>query len=417
ETPAGGLLLTNLRTREQQNISPQPRGANGRPASDWKYRFGWDAPLVRSPFGRKTLYFAANVIFQSSDYGHTWENISSDLTTDDKSKQGPSGGPVFTDNSTSEIYSTISALAESPAKQGVLWAGTDDGNLQYSGKGGGSWTMRKNFGGRITHIEPDRKDPDTACVSVERHMLDDFKPYLFRTTDAGQTWTAITAGIAPNAFVWTVHEDAHNPDTLYAGTELGIYVSTNAGASWSPFHLGTLPWAVAVRDIVQHPETGDLIVATHGRGIWILDNPERPALRFTMRATRSFYGDQTYTAPNPPYGALIPSQGPFQIKDAAGNVVRDLKQGPWDLRNNEGVQVLPGTYTIGDRKIEVALDPTLNVSLDDLKLKYETEMKLKKLKNDPLFRLLDSTNAAPTPAILKAVAALESDAAPKDNAK
>ena len=398
ETPAGGLLLTNLITREQQNVSPQPRGANGRPASEWKYRFGWDAPLVRSPFGKKTIYFASNVIFQSSDYGRSWESISSDLTTDDKSKQGASGGPIFTDNSTSEIYSTISALAESPVKRGVLWAGTDDGNVQLSQNGGGSWIKVRNFEGRVTHIEPSKLSERIAYITVERHMFDDFRPLVFKVADLSVT--EISAGLPRNAFAWTIHEDERNPKILYLGTELGIYISKDAALTWAPFHLDTLPWTIAVRDIIEHPETHDLIIATHGRSIWILDNPEQPAIRFSMRPTRSFFGDQTFTAPNPPYGISV-TEG--QIKDASGAVIRDVKAGVWDLRNNEGVQVLPGTYTLGNRTIEIALDPTLNVSREDLKLKYETEMKLKKLKNEALFRLVDSTNAAPTPAILKAV--------------
>ena len=398
ETPAGGLLLTNLITREQQNVSPQPRGANGRPASEWKYRFGWDAPLVRSPFGKKTIYFASNVIFQSSDYGRTWESISSDLTTDDKSKQGPSGGPIFTDNSSSEIYSTISALAESPAKRGVLWAGTDDGNVQVSQNGGGAWVKVKNFDGRITHIEPSRVSAQTAYITVERHMFDDFRPMVFRLTDLAVT--DISAGLPENAFAWTIHEDLRNPNILYLGTELGIYISKDTGRTWAPFHTSTLPWAIAVRDIIEQPETHDLIIATHGRSIWILDNPDQPALRFSMRPTRSFFGDQTYTAPNPPYGAVT---GPGLVVDSGGAPVRDVKSDVWDLRNNEGVQVLPGTYMLGNRKIEVQLDSTLNVSIEDLKLKYETEMKLKKLKNEALFRLVDSANAAPTAAILRLV--------------
>ena len=487
ETPGGGLLRTNLLTREQQSVSPQPRSHSGAPASEWKYRFGWDAPLVRSPFGAKTIYFAGNVVFQSSDDGRSWENISGDLTTDDKSKQGNIGGPVWVDNSTSEIYSTISAFAESPARRGVLWAGTDDGNLQISTNGGGKWTnvIGTLPRGRISHIEPSKSSDLTAYVAMERHMWDDFRPLLFKTVDGGKSWTSMTSGLPATAFIWTVREDARNPGVLYLGTELGIYASLDSGANWWPLHLKNLPYAIAVRDIVQQPDSNDLVIATHGRSLWILDDAAvlqqlgaamrdqtflvepRPATRHSVRPTRSFFGDQTFVAPNPPYGALItyylaapPADLKLQILDAKGALVRDLTPSKstgvnrvtWDLRWSFGTQALPGSYTVRlsaggktqDRKLEVRLDPLVSVSMADLTTQFQTARRLKEMsvavraaiaKNpalagklarprdlsrseagprlaenlDSLFTLVDGDNAAPTAAMLRYFAELEGE--------
>ncbi len=262
EQPGGALLLNNLQTREQQIVSPQPQSFAGAPAKDMKYRFNWDAPLVRSPFGKSTIYLAGNVVFQSSDYGKSWEAISHDLTNTDASRMGNVGGPIWVDNSASEVYSTITALAESPAKRGVIWAGTDDGNLQVTWNGGGAWSkVAANMPGipsdsPISHVEPSVTDEKTAYISIDRHMFDDFRPYLFKTTDGGKTWANISANLPSKAFLWTVREDPRRPGLLYAGTELGIYALLPNQSQWLPLHLKNMPWSVAVRDItfLHHPE-------------------------------------------------------------------------------------------------------------------------------------------------------------------
>jgi photosystem II stability/assembly factor-like uncharacterized protein len=479
ETPGGGLLRTDLRTREQQSVSPQPRSYSGAPASEWKYRFGWDAPLVRSPFGKKTIYFAGNVIFQSSDYGRTWENISPDLTTKDASRMGNIGGPVWVDNSSSEIYSTISAFAESPAKRGVLWAGTDDGNLQVSFNGGGKWSnVPPNVrDARVSHVEPSRSGEMTTYASLDRHMFDDFHPYIYKTEDGGKSWVNVGGNLPEKAFVWTVREDARNPRVLYAGTELGIYASVSGGGDWFPLHLKNLPWAVAVRDIVQQSDTNDLIIATHGRSIWVLDDAAvigqladaiqqdaylfdmRPAIRYSVRAMRFGYGDKTFTGMNALYGAQISyyvsggaGAAKLQVLDAKGAVVRELDaiSGPgvhrvaWDLRYASGPQALPGAYTVRlsaggremEKKLEVRLDPSLQVSEDDLVSQFETSRKLREMSAavratgkfarprgmgrsetgprlaenlEALYGLVDAANAAPTPAMLRYFAELETE--------
>jgi photosystem II stability/assembly factor-like uncharacterized protein len=444
EQPGGALLRTDLRTREQQQVGPQVRSHSGAPASELKYRFNWDAPLVRSPFGKNTIYLAGNVIFQSSDSGKSWENISHDLTNHDESRLGNVGGPVWIDNGASEVYSTISALAESPVKRGVIWAGTDDGNLQVTMNGGEAWVnVSGNLPGApprspFSSVEPSRADELAAYATLDRHMFDDFHPYIYKTSDGGKTWKNVSGNLPAKAFVWTVKEDPKNPNLLYAGTEIGVYASITAGNEWFPLHLKNLPWAIAVRDIVIHPDSNDLIIATHGRSVWVLDDATplrelagalgedahlfdiRPVFRFAVRATRFGYGDKTFTAPNPPYGALISyylrndaSEARLQILESAGATVRDIpcaKQAgvnrvAWDLRyggsggrrgegggrgggGGQGPQALPGSYlarlTVDgktyERKFEVTLDPNVKVEMVDLKAQFETEQEVRKME-------------------------------------
>ncbi len=338
QTPGGTLLRTNLRTREQQSVGPQVRNYGGATAADMKYRFAWDAPLVRSPHGN-TIYYAGNVVFQSGDMGKTWEAISRDLTKDDLSKMQPSGGPVFTENSSSETYSAITQVAESSVQRGLIWAGTNDGNLQVTRNGGGSWTnLTANLPGvpaasPVSAIEPSHSQASVAYAGLDRHMFDDTQPWLFKTVDGGLTWRKITTGLPSQAVVWVVREDPKNSNLLYAGTEAGLFVSFDAGEHWASFGLKNLP-NVAVRDIFIQPSANDILIATHGRGLWVLDDAgsvqelaraasqpaylftPRPALRYTVRATRSGGGDSEFAAPNPPYGAIFDYFLRESVKDA-----------------------------------------------------------------------------------------------------
>jgi len=473
EQPGGVLLRQDMRTREQQNVSPQVQNYSGQPASQMKYRFNWDAPLVRSPHGISTIYLAGNVVFQSSDGGKSWETISRDLTTDDKSREGNMGGPISIDNSAEEVYSTITSLAESPVSREVLWAGTDDGNVQVTTNGGGAWTNVMHDAGPVSHVEPSSLNASTAYVSLDRHMSDDMRPYIFKTTDGGKSWSQITTGLSEKAFVWIIREDPREPRLLYAGTELGLFVSFNSGQQWQPLHLSNMPWSIAVRDIVFQPEKNDLVVATHGRSLWILDDltplqkiaasdpakptlfPIRPATRFTVRPTRYGFGDMTFTGPNPPYGALLTyylpastDQAKLQILDASGALVRNLRathtpglnRVSWDLRytappaegrgRNEprGPQAVPGTYTARltidgqthDQPLQVILDPSLQIGQQDLQAQFEVTSGLAKMLSDAkspalkrqlqaLFTMVDGVNAAPTPAQMMYYHQLQAD--------
>jgi hypothetical protein len=373
QTPGGALLRTDLRTRDQQSIGPQVRNYNGVSTADMKYRFAWDAPLVRSPYGKDTFYYGSNVIFQSSDKGTTWEPISNDLTNADPAKWQPSGGPIFTDNSSSEMYGAVTHISESPVKRGVIWAGTDDGNIQVTVNGGGKWTnVAANIkgipaGSPVSALETSHRNENLVYAGFDRHMLDDMRPHLFKTTDSGKTWSSITEGLPANAFIWVLREDLRNSSVLYLGTELGAFLSIDAGAHWSRFNLKNLP-NVAVRDIFLQSDRNDILLATHGRGLYILDDatpiqqlagsqiatlfPIRSALRYSMRATRAGGGDSEFTAANPAYGALLNyyltaqmDEVRFEVQDAAHKVIRTIvapanerdrgvHRIAWDLRAN-----------------------------------------------------------------------------------
>jgi hypothetical protein len=351
--------------------------------SGLRYRFNWNTPIVASPNDGHTVYFTGNVVFRSHDFGSSWQVISPDLTTNDPEKQKDAGGPVWKENTSAEYHCTIISFAESPAQAGILWAGTDDGNLQLSRDSGASWTnVVANVPGvpafsPVSHVEPSRTEPGGALVAFDRHMFDDPAPYLFRTRDYGRTWTRLNSGLPAQGFVWVVREDPRNSRLLWAGTELGLYASHDQGQTFRRAHLKNLP-TVPVHDILVHPRENDLILGTPGRGLWVFDDatplqqwdpaaaPQaqlfdvRPALRFPTRFTRYGVGDKTFRGPNPPAGALITYQLPekmgsqdadkaekkpervkLEILDASGKLVRSVKKPgfekglnrvAWDLR-------------------------------------------------------------------------------------
>ncbi len=443
ESQGGRLMRTDMKTREQQVVAPYPLNPFGASAGEQKYRFNWNAPIVASPHTPHVVYFGGNVVFRSDDFGTNWEIISPDLTTNDPKKQKSAGGPIWEENTTSEYHCTIISLAESPVQSGILWAGTDDGNLQVSKDGGVTWrNVIDNIKGLnpfspVSHVEPSHRDAGTCYVSFDRHMLDDYLPHLFKTSDFGQTWSNITTGLPEDAYIWVVREDPRNSDILYAGTEIGPFISWNSGENWERFHLKNCP-NVAVHDILVHPRENDLILGTHGRGIWILDDitplqaltPEilaqpaflfdiRPAIRFSVRLSRTDIGNKEFRGDNPPYGALITyylkaspkTESPVKVEilDSGGMVIRELSEiphdiginrTPWDLRRTGptprryegeerpgsearrsrslGPRVIPGTYTVRltagteiyEKPLKVVVDPAINVSQEDLEEQY-----------------------------------------------
>jgi photosystem II stability/assembly factor-like uncharacterized protein len=451
ESQGGNVVRTDMRNREQQLVVPY-MGDDGGPAEFAKYRFNWNAPLVSSPHDGKVVYLGGNVLFRSADFGKTWAAISPDLTTNDKSKQRDAGGPIAFENTGAEYYSTIISVAESPRRAGTIWIGTDDGNLQLTTDGGKTWAnLTKNVPGLapnspVSHVEPSRTDAETAYVSFDRHMLDDFRPYIFRTTDGGRTFRNITGNLPAKAHVWVVREDPKNPRLLYAGTELGLYASYTGGGEWFFLGLKNLPH-VAVHDIVVHPRENDLVLGTHGRSIWIFDDatpiqqltPQiaasdahlfdvRPAVRYTTRFTRYGIGDKVFAGPNPAYGALITYylkekldekiKPKLQVLDSTGKVITEmeniakekgLNRISWNLRYGgpevrrpprdeevqftgppRGPQVVPGTYTarlvLGDktyeRPIVVRLDPTVSAPAADLQATFEMALRLRDMQSE-----------------------------------
>jgi len=268
----GFLTRYDHRLGQSRNIMVWPEMSSGHSAADVKHRFQWTFPIVLSPHDPNTLYVAGNHVFRSRDEGQTWERISPDLTRDDPSRLGPSGGPITKDQTGAEYYCTIFAFAESPAQPGLLWAGSDDGLIHVSGDAGRSWRNVTPRGlpawSTVSTIEASPHDAGTAYAAIERHMLDDFRPYVYRTRDRGRTWTKIAADLPDDDFVRVVRADRTRPGVLYLGTETGLYVSYDDGGRWRRVQAN-LPH-VPVHDIAARE--GELVLATHGRSFWALDD-------------------------------------------------------------------------------------------------------------------------------------------------
>ena len=272
--PGGGgvLLRYDHRTGQMRIVTVWPEVYGGWGAKDLKYRFQWTYPIVFSPHDPNVLYATGNIVFRTTNEGTRWEPISPDLTRNDVTKLGPSGGPITRDTTGAEHYATIFAFVESPHEPGVFWAGSDDGLIHLSRDGGKTWANVTPAAlpewTVISMIEPSPHDPATAYVAATRYKLDDFQPYLYKTNDYGRTWTTITSGIPDHDFTRVIREDPGRRGLLYAGTETGIYVSFNDGVTWQSLQRN-LP-VVPVYDLIVKDH--DLIAATHGRSFWILDD-------------------------------------------------------------------------------------------------------------------------------------------------
>ena len=257
-------------TRKQIKEYPE-LGLSGIP-KDFKYRYNWNAPIVASPFDPTTIYHVGNVVFRTKDSGLNWEVISPDLTRNDTTQQGPGGGPYTNEAAGGENYNTLMSFVASPHEDGVLWTGSDDGLVHVTKDGGANWTNVTPAGlqeGIINSIEVSPHDPATAYMVVMRYKFNDLKPYAFKTSDYGQSWTKIANGLDdPNGFPRVIREDRNVKGLLYAGTETGLYVSFNDGARWEKMQLN-LP-LVPINDLALNQN--DLIAATAGRSFWILDD-------------------------------------------------------------------------------------------------------------------------------------------------
>ncbi|MEM7187295.1 MAG: glycosyl hydrolase [Bacteroidota bacterium] len=268
----GFLTRYNHKNKTVRSISVWPDNPMGHGAEDMKYRFQWNFPIFFSPHDPNKLYTASNHLHVTTNEGESWQLISPDLTRNDPSKLGSSGGPITQDNTSVEYYCTIFAAAESPITPGLLWTGSDDGLVHVSRNGGSSWDNVTPSGMpewmMINSIEPSRFDPGTCYIAGTKYKTGDFAPYLYKTTDYGKTWKKITNGIASEHFTRVLREDPAKKGLLYAGTETGMYVSFNDGANWQPFQLN-LP-IVPITDLAL--KDNNLVVATQGRSIWIIDD-------------------------------------------------------------------------------------------------------------------------------------------------
>jgi photosystem II stability/assembly factor-like uncharacterized protein len=416
ESQGGAIQHVNRRTLVAQDIQP-------RPGYGEKLRWNWNTPIALSPSEPGTIYIGSQFLFRSRDQGLHWDRISPDLTTNDpeKQKQEESGG-ITVDNSAAETYTTIYSISESPKNGKVIWAGTDDGNIQVTQDGGATWTsVAGNIAGLspdrwISWVEASRYDPATAYAAVDRHTWGDMGTYLYRTTDYGKTWTQLvspqTAGVRGYAHV--IKEDTRNANLLFLGTEFGLWISVDGGQSWAAFKPDGFP-AVAVRDLAIQDRDGDLVLATHGRGIWIVDDitplrnmtpaalgsevafvPGRPVQQRFEANGGWVNGDASYSGNDPADGAVITyylrsraviGKLTIDILDPAGNVVdsipsskrKGLNRVVWSMRtkppvvppaaqlagsSTEGPRFVPGTYTVRLTRAGAVYTMPLVVGLD-----------------------------------------------------
>src|SRR5579872_3106591 len=270
----GQLGIYDMKSRQNFDVTPYVGDTNGMNLSGFPYRFNWEAPIAFSPLEPDAAFFGGNVVFKSIDGGRSWSVISPDLTRNEKDHQQRAGGPVNFDMSGAEFYDTILDIAPSPKDAQVIWVGTDDGRVQLTRDSGSTWhdVSVRSIGpyGRVDCVEASPFDAGSAFVVIDRHQMGDPKPYVFATSDFGATWKAISSGLPPLQYAHVVRQDPRQPDVLYLGLEQGIWISFDRGAHWRSLQLD-MP-TVAVRDMRVQPDANALVVATHGRGFWILDD-------------------------------------------------------------------------------------------------------------------------------------------------
>lgn len=343
----------DLKTHQFQSVSPWPLYRSGGSSAQEKYRFGWTHPILFSPANPHQLLISAQYVFRSDDYGVNWTQISPDLTRNEASEEVPSGGPVDLDQSGAEIYPEVSSLAVSPLDGNLIWAGSDDGLVHITTDGGKSWELVTPPGlpdSEVSSIDPSHFDKDTAYLTAWRYMWDDFRPFVYKTTDLGRHWAEITNGLPEDQFAFVIRQDPYDANLLFLGTFSTVYVSFNGGAHWQPLKLN-LPTA-EVRDIAINNRQGDVVVATHGRAFWVLDNltlleqltmrPEISADSSDLFAPQEAWLTHDYGAPasggrpgvgtNPPFGATVFFHVPasykgntpvwLEFQNAQGKVIR-----------------------------------------------------------------------------------------------
>ena len=436
EAQGGSIGRVNRYTHERRGIKPLPN------YGEKKLRFNWNTPIHMSPNEKGTIYIGAQYLFRSRDHGQSWDRISPDLTTNDpeKQKQEESGG-VTVDNSSAEMYTTIYSISESPKNGQIIWVGTDDGNVQITRDGGKTWTnVVGNISGLgknswVSTIEASRFDEATAYATFDRHWYGDLKPYVFKTSDYGVTWTALpTEENGVRGFAHVIKEDTVNHNVLFLGTEFGLWISVDGGQRWAQYKGSDFP-AVAVDDIAVHPRESDLVLATHGRGIWIIDDisplrsltpdvmakeavliPGRPVIQYFNAFGGWSDGNETFSGrPRPAVAQITYYQKSrhifgdlkIEILDADGKLIdtipasthRGLNRVSWFMHlkapevapaatalngAQRGPRVLPGTYTVrlikGDQtyteQISVVMDPRASYTLDDRKAEFDLSMKI-----------------------------------------
>ncbi len=359
----GYLERVNHETEETRRVDIWPDNPMGWGADSLEQRFQWNFPIMFSRHDNNTLYAASNYLFVTTNEGQSWEKISTDLTRNDKSKMGPSGGPITKDNTSVEYYGTIFCIAESALEEGVIWCGSDDGLVYITKDGGENWknvTPPPDIIPEWTMINSLEADPFSAgglYVAATSYKSDDYKPYLYKTTDYGETWTKIVTGIDNEHFTRVVRADYERQGLLFCGTESGMYISFNDGETWSPFQLN-LP-VVPVTDLAI--KGNDLVVATQGRSFWVFDylhllrdmNTDMISKDVIFFDTQDTYrvggrqGGSLFTGQNPLPGAVVcfflkeePADSDvikLQFIDSNGDIIRSLNT------NTKELEIAPHT--------------------------------------------------------------------------
>ncbi|MDE3073429.1 MAG: sialidase, partial [Pseudomonadota bacterium] len=473
ETQGGSITRVNRHTHEARDIQP-------RAGYNEKLRWNWNAPIALSPNQKGTIYIGAQFLFRSRDHGQSWQRISPDLTTNDprKQQQEKSGG-VTVDNSAAEAYTTIYSISESPKQAGLIWVGTDDGNLQLTRDGGKHWSnVVRNIRGLpagewVSWVQADNADAGSAYVAFDRHSFGDMAPYIYKTADYGRSWTAL---VTPKhdkglrGYVHVIKQDPVKPGLLYAGTEFGLWISIDGGAHWAQFKGGDFP-AVAVRDIAFQQRDADLVLATHGRGIWIVDDltPLRALDAKVLDSEASFLpslpaqqrieawggwpgGDAAFVGPNPADGAVITyyqrsrhlfGKLKIDVLDRHGKLIdtlpasvrRGINRVQWSMRTKPprvppaaqiavnsivGPRVVPGTYTIRMTKgkdvfetsLQVVLDRRDTFSVADRQAQFDAATRVKRLFGE-MSELVARINAVRAAAAAEAATLPATDATRK----
>jgi photosystem II stability/assembly factor-like uncharacterized protein len=452
ESQGGYIGRVNRRTHASRDIQPKA-------AYKEKLRFNWNTPIATSPTQKGTVYLGAQFLFRSRDRGDTWERISPDLTTNDpeKQKQEQSGG-ITVDNSSAEMHTTIYAISESPKDPQLVWAGTDDGNLQLTRNGGRTWTnVVSNVSGLpraswVSWVEASRYDAGTAYVAFDRHTFGDMAPWVYRTADYGKTWTRIVSpdqGV--HGYAHVIKEDTVERRILFLGTELGLWISIDAGATWAQFTGSDFP-RVAVRDMQVHTRDHDLILATHGRGIWIIDDltPLRAMTQDVLSKSVAFLpgrpvqqrmpanggwadGDAVFVGQNPASGATINyyqrsrhlfGKLKLEVLDDKGKLVdtlsasnrRGINRATWNMQlepphvpraaqlafnATQGPRVLPGRYTarftdrgqVTETKLDIGLDHRAPFTVVDRKAQLQAAIDVRAVF-DAMSKVTDRINTA-----------------------
>lgn len=321
----GALVRYDRRTGEAIDIQPQP------PAGE-AYRWNWNSPIIVSPHHPHRLYFAANKLFRSDDRGDTWQVVSPDLTRQLDRNKLPVFGKIqspeaVAKNASTSFYGNIVALDESPVREGLLYVGTDDGLIQVSMDGGQNWVKYEKFPGvpdmtYVAYILASQHDENVVYACFDGRKQNDLKPYVLKSTDKGKTWQAITANLPQRGTVYCIAEDHVDKDLLFVGTEFGVWFSSNGGRIWTKLSAG-LP-TTCVMDMAIQKRENDLVIATFGRGFYILEDysplrglsttkldtealifPIKPALAYVQSGTKYGQGSTYYTNPNPPVGAVF----------------------------------------------------------------------------------------------------------------